>query len=108
MGYEHLQIDVADHIGWLWLDRPEKLNAMSADMWADIPSAMAELNADEAVRVIIVAGKGRSFTVGIDLAMLAGFDQEADSEADLNARSCIERSSSYRRRCRCSPRAPSR
>ena len=82
MGYEHIRLDVADHIGWLWLDRAEKLNAMSADMWADIPSAMAELNADEAVRVIIVAGRGRSFTVGIDLAMLAGFDQEADSEAD--------------------------
>lgn len=81
MGYQHVQIDVADHVGWLWLDRPEKLNAMSSDMWADIPSAMAELDADDAVRAIVVAGRGRSFTVGIDLAMLAELEPEGASEA---------------------------
>lgn len=85
MVYRHIQLQIADHIGWLWLDRPEKLNALSADMWADIPMAMAELDASEGVRVIVVAGRGRSFTVGIDLAMLAGFEPEGSSDAERRA-----------------------
>ena len=83
MGYEHLEIDVSDGVGWLWLDRPDKLNALSADMWSDIPSAVAELDADDAVRVIVVAGRGPAFTVGIDLAMLGSFQRSGPSEAEV-------------------------
>lgn len=82
MGYQHLEVDVAGHIGWLWLNRPEKLNAMSDDMWADIPAAMAELDEDASVRVVVVAGRGSAFTVGIDLAMLGGLDSAASSDAE--------------------------
>ena len=82
MGYEHIEIEVKDRVGWLWLNRPEKLNAMSRDMWADIPSAMAELDSDESVRVIVVAGRGKAFTVGIDLGMLGSLDTDSRSEAE--------------------------
>lgn len=82
MGYQHVEIEVREGVGWLWLNRPDKLNAMSRDMWADIPTAVGELDADESVRAIIVAGRGRAFTVGIDLAMLGAIETEAASEAD--------------------------
>ena len=82
MGYEHVEIEVRDGIGWLWLNRPDKLNAMPRDMWSDIPSAVSELDSDESVRAIVVAGRGRAFSVGIDLAMLSGMEIEAASEAD--------------------------
>ena len=82
MGYDHVEIDVKDGVGWLWLNRPDKLNAMSEDMWADIPAAVAELDADESVRVIVVAGRGKAFTVGIDLTMLGSLQVDARSEAD--------------------------
>lgn len=82
MGYQHLEVDVDGHVGWLWLNRPEKLNAMSEDMWADIPAAMAELDDDDSVRVIVVAGRGPAFTVGIDLAMLGSLDHAASSDAE--------------------------
>jgi enoyl-CoA hydratase len=82
MGYEHVEIEVVDHVGWLWLNRPEKKNALSEDMWADIPQAMADLGADPEVRVVVVAGRGDSFTVGIDLAMLARVNtHDGESEA---------------------------
>ncbi len=86
MGYDHVEIDVKDGIGWLWLNRPDKLNAMSEDMWADIPAAVGELNADESVRVIVVAGRGKAFTVGIDLTMLGSLQMDAKSEADKRAK----------------------
>ncbi len=86
MGYDHVEIDVKDGVGWLWLNRPDKLNAMSEDMWADIPAAMAELDADESVRVVVVAGRGKAFSVGIDLMMLGSLQTDSRSEAERRSR----------------------
>lgn len=84
MGYEHLEIDKEGYIATLWLNRPEKLNALSEDMWADIPEAVAELDADEGIRVIILAGRGNALTVGIDIDMLAGMQPSGPSPAKGN------------------------
>jgi enoyl-CoA hydratase len=54
---------------------------MSEDMWVDIPAAVEELDADQGIRAIILAGRGRAFTVGIDLEMLAGLQPEGPSRA---------------------------
>ena len=70
MSYRHIQIETEGHIGWLWLNRPDKMNAFSPDLWEDLPRAVEELGVDPEVRVIVVAGRGRAFTVGIDLNML--------------------------------------
>lgn len=79
---EHVEIEVDGSVGWLWLNRPTKHNALSADMWTDIPAAVAELSGNERVRCMVVAGRGPSFTVGIDLGMLASFHVEASSHAE--------------------------
>lgn len=84
MGYQHIEIDQDGHVATLWLNRPEKLNAMSADIWADIPAAMESLDADDSVRVVIVAGRGEAFTVGIDLNMLASLKPSGSSAAEEN------------------------
>lgn len=81
---EHIEIEVTGNVGRLWLNRPAKKNALSADMWADIPAALAELAGRDGVRVVIVAGRGDSFTVGIDIAMLMGLQSEGASPADRN------------------------
>ncbi len=84
MGYQHLELEKDGHIATLWLNRPEKHNAMSEDMWVDIPTAMAELDVDDSVRVIVVAGRGPAFCVGIDINMLAGLQPTGDSQAEAN------------------------
>lgn len=84
MGYEHLEIERHGPVATLWLNRPEKLNAMSEDMWVDIPRAMEELDQDEDVRVIILAGRGKAFTVGIDVNMLASIQPSGPSLAAGN------------------------
>jgi enoyl-CoA hydratase/carnithine racemase len=84
MGYEHIEIERQGHVATLWLNRPEKLNAMSEDMWADIPSAMADLGDDHNVRVVILAGRGPAFTVGIDVGMLAALQPSGPSQAASN------------------------
>jgi enoyl-CoA hydratase len=82
MAFAHIAIDKDGGVATLWLDRPAKHNALSADMWADLPVAVRQLNDDPAVRVIVVAGRGPSFTVGIDLEMLASLAPAGVSEAD--------------------------
>ena len=86
MGYEHIEVEVSDHIGTVWLNRPEKLNALSADMWDDIPMAVQTLDGDKSVRVIVLAGRGAAFTVGIDIGMLAGLTPEGPSQAVTSQR----------------------
>jgi enoyl-CoA hydratase/carnithine racemase len=54
------------------LDRPAKLNALSSVMFAGIAAAIDHLAALDDLRCVVLAGEGRSFCVGIDLAVLAG------------------------------------
>ena len=84
ISYEHLEIEKNGHVATLWLNRPEKLNAMSEDMWTDIPYAVAELDADDEVRVVVLAGRGKAFTVGIDVDMLAGLRPSGPSPSIEN------------------------
>jgi enoyl-CoA hydratase/carnithine racemase len=55
-------------IGRLILDRPEKRNALSRAMWQAIPTAVAQLDADPTIRVIILQGAGDHFAAGADIA----------------------------------------
>ena len=75
-------------VGVLWLDRPEKRNALSRELWGNLPRALEALRNDPEVRAVVLAGRGSSFCVGIDLADLGGSggDPEAGSPAQANIR----------------------
>ena len=65
--FAHITIERNGAIATLFLDRPEKLNALHRELWHSIPAAVAALDADPDVRVIILAGRGKAFCAGIDL-----------------------------------------
>jgi len=67
-----LTVERDGHVATLWLDNPEARNAMGPAFWTDLPLVMAELGADEEVRAIVLAAKGKHFTAGIDLTMFGG------------------------------------
>lgn len=77
--YETIEIETDDRgVATLRLNLPEKHNAMSARMLADLTAAAAELAADEAVRVVVLTGAGTSFCAGGDLGwMRAQRDMDA-------------------------------
>lgn len=50
----------------LYLNRPEKLNAMNWPFWRDLPLVVEDLEKDSDIRVVVIAGRGKSFSVGID------------------------------------------
>src|SRR5574337_208144 len=72
MSYKVFAIESADHIGTLWLNNPERRNAMGPDFWNELPVAMQALDADEQVRAVVIAARGPHFTVGLDLKSMMG------------------------------------
>ena len=67
MSYTFYRITKEDQIAWVYLNRPEKKNAMGPEAWRELPLVAAELDSDEEVRAIVIVGEGRDFCVGIDL-----------------------------------------
>ncbi|MEX0320377.1 MAG: crotonase/enoyl-CoA hydratase family protein [Ruegeria sp.] len=57
-------------VATLTLNRPEKHNAMSAQMLADLNAAAGQLAADDAVRVVVLTGAGKTFCAGGDLGWM--------------------------------------
>jgi enoyl-CoA hydratase len=56
-------------LAWLVFDHPERRNAISAGMWQALPGAVAELDADPGVRVVVMRGAGeRAFVSGADIS----------------------------------------
>ncbi len=66
-----ISIERRGPVAIVWLDRPKKLNAMAPAFWEAFPERIAELGADDEVRVVLVAARGRAFTVGLDLEAFA-------------------------------------
>ena len=67
MSFENISIERTGAVATLWLDRPEKLNALHRVLWKSIPAAVSSLDEDPDVRVIVLAGRGKAFCAGIDL-----------------------------------------
>jgi enoyl-CoA hydratase len=67
-----LTVERDGHVATLWLDSPERRNAMGPDFWADLPVVMDELSTDPDVWVVVLAAKGLHFTVGLDLKTMGG------------------------------------
>jgi len=86
-----ITIEQAGHIATVWLDRPDKLNAMNLPMWDDLPRAMEEVGADPDIRVVIIAGKGRAFTAGIDIQALGTVGAAIEGGSEVAKRQALYR-----------------
>ncbi|WP_439106361.1 enoyl-CoA hydratase/isomerase family protein [Congregibacter sp.] len=65
--YETVLVERHGPVARLVMNRPEKLNTFSAALRRDMLAAVNALNADPALRVIVLAGAGRAFSAGADL-----------------------------------------
>ena len=58
---------------WLTLNRPDKMNALNAELLAALEKALDEVAADDDVKVVVLTGAGeRAFSAGFDLEAAAG------------------------------------
>jgi enoyl-CoA hydratase/carnithine racemase len=64
-----IRVEREGALGWLVFDHPERRNAVSLDMWRQIPEAARQLDADDAVRVVVLRGAGElAFVSGADIS----------------------------------------
>ena len=81
-----LLYSVDDAVATITLNRPEKMNAFTAQMRDDLVAAFDETDADDAVRAVIITGAGRAFCAGADLSSGGKtFDYAARADAAREA-----------------------
>lgn len=84
MSYETLEIVREAGVATIWMNRPDVHNAFNAQLIADLTAACIALDADDTVRAVVLAGRGKSFSAGADLNWMkaAGEASEAENFAD--------------------------
>ena len=65
--FKHLLVEANHGVGIIWLNRPELRNAFNDDMIAELTAALKALEADAAIRAVVLAGAGPAFCAGADL-----------------------------------------
>src|SRR2546429_9807943 len=65
--YDFVNVRMGDAIAWAALNRPEKRNAMSPALHYEMDDALARLEVDDNVKVVVVTGEGGNFSAGQDL-----------------------------------------
>jgi len=87
--YSEILYDVADSIATITLNRPDKLNAFTNRMMYELIEAFDAVDADDAVRAVIVTGSGRGFCAGADLS--AGGETFAHGGSDIQTDAGVPR-----------------
>jgi len=71
MGYEHILVESEPPIATITLNRPKVLNALSPDLIKELTGALADLDADETIRAVVLTGGPKVFAAGADIGDMA-------------------------------------
>ena len=85
MEFDHIRYGCVDGVARLTLHRPERLNAFNAAMHVELRAALDAVQADASARVLLLAGAGRAFCAGQDLADPAVRFEPGSQPPDLGA-----------------------
>lgn len=89
---ETIRVERSDHVGRIWLDRPDVRNAFNAVMIGELRRALRTLAGEPDVRVIVLSGRGSSFCAGADLAWMrdaARFSRDENERESLDLADCL-------------------
>jgi enoyl-CoA hydratase len=90
MGYRCFDVEVADCVAHVRLNRPDELNTMVPEFWRELPEIVTGISDDASARVVVISSTGRHFSAGMDLSVFAG--QHADDAAETGRRQARMRS----------------
>lgn len=88
--YQHLEIEQHGGVATVWMNRPDKHNAFDETLISELTRSVLALGVDHSVRVVVLAGRGRSFSAGADLDWMRraahyGYDQNLSDARALAA-----------------------
>ena len=67
MAFETIIVEVEDHVALIKLDRPDALNALNSELLGELSQALAEADANDKVRCIVLTGSDKAFAAGADI-----------------------------------------
>lgn len=83
--YKAFNVELADKVAHVVINRPEKVNAMNADFWREIVDIFRWIEDTDQVRAVVISGAGKHFSSGIDLMMLAQLGSQMGPDVGRNA-----------------------
>lgn len=84
MDYQFLQLEQNNQVATVWINRAELHNAFNTEVIEELHACFQALNSRDDIRVVILAGRGKSFSAGADLNWMkqAGQASTAENQAD--------------------------
>lgn len=83
---EQLIVETGGGVGRIIFNNPDRRNAMTFEMWRDLPQVLADFADDASVRVIIISGTGdKAFCAGADISQFKDKRSSEDAVAEYNA-----------------------
>ena len=80
-------LEVEDGVAVFTLNRPEKMNAISQNMFEhDLPDMVARVSEDDDIQVLILAGAGGNFCSGADVSRMGGDKKPSPEDRDNKLR----------------------
>ncbi|MGX9134135.1 enoyl-CoA hydratase/isomerase family protein [Rummeliibacillus sp. JY-2-4R] len=84
MAFEQILVEQKKQTRWIYLNRPDELNALSKRLVVELLEALQDAEHDEQTRVVVISGKGRAFCAGADLkGILSDLEKKPDGEKGL-------------------------
>ncbi|HDP24124.1 MAG TPA: enoyl-CoA hydratase [Deltaproteobacteria bacterium] len=77
MSWEHVLLDLDDHVATITLNRPERMNAFGGRMRQEIVAVLEQVATDPEVRVVVITGAGKAFCAGGDVNEFASGETQA-------------------------------
>jgi len=65
-----IDLKLEGNIGWVFLNRPEKLNAINLDGWRELSEVFSKISRAKSIKAVVLTGAGRAFSAGDDIAMM--------------------------------------
>jgi len=86
MVYAMLTVEMVGAVACVTLNRPDKANALNAELWLELKTAFEWCDQTPEVRSVVLRGAGKHFCSGIDLAMLMGLQAQVNDSCDARKR----------------------
>ena len=84
-------VDVADKVAHVRLNRPDELNTMTAAFWRELPQIVTRISDEASARVVVLSSTGKHFSAGMDLSVFGGGELVGE-QAELGRRQARMRS----------------
>ncbi len=85
-----IELETKSAVGWVWLNQPQRLNAINQTMLQELRRIWEQLGQNDAVKAIVLAARGRAFSAGFDVTWMAGLETETVARELAGVRAVYE------------------